>query len=486
MVSSLLSVLAVLTVRSRFDDPDMWWHMKVGQIIWTTHRIPTTDTFSFTTHHHAWIPHEWLSQATIYAAYRFGGYSGLMLWLCLLTAALLIAGYALCSRYSGNAKVGFVGAMVIWFFATTGMAVRPQMIGYLLLILELLVIHLGRTRNARWFFCLPALFALWVNCHGSFFLGLVLGAVCLLCSYLNFEAGSLVCRRWDRRRRRMFGYALLFSVGALFLNPEGVKQVLYPLNTMLHQPVSLSIVQEWMAPPMNSVRGLGLLGVLGCIALLVIARRTELFWEEVVILSLGTWLAVSHSRMLFVFGIVAAPVLCRLLSDCWEGYEPAHDLPTANAMLIATSLAIMYWAFPNPRNLTAQVDAGSPVQAVEFIQAHRLSGNMLNEYVYGGYLIWAAPEHPVFVDGRGDVFEWAGVLQDLTRWETLQSDPKILLNKYHIGFCLLARSSPMTRVMQLLPGWQRVYSSEKSVIFVRMPENVPAPDSKLHLQSKRG
>ena len=31
---------------------------------------------------------------------------------------------------------------------------------------------------------------------------------------------------------------------------------------------------------------------------------------------------------------------------------------------------------------------------------------MLNEYVYGGYLIWAAPENPVFVDGRADIFEW--------------------------------------------------------------------------------
>lgn len=168
MVSGLLSVLGVLTVRSRFDDPDMWWHLKTGQIIWTTHTIPTTDIFSYTTNHHAWVDHEWLSQVLIYGAYRFGGYSGLMLWMCLLTIALLIAGYALCSIYSGNAKVAFLGAMTIWLFATTGFAVRPQMIGYLLLTIELLLVQLGRTRNPRWFFWLPPLFAVWVNCHGSF------------------------------------------------------------------------------------------------------------------------------------------------------------------------------------------------------------------------------------------------------------------------------------------------------------------------------
>ena len=176
-LSAALIVLAVLSVRGRFDDPDMWWHLKMGQIIWVTHSIPTTDLFSYTTNHHAWVPHEWLSQVLIYAAYRWGGYSGLMFWLCFFTAGLFIAGYALCSLYSGNAKVGFAGAMIIWFFSTAGLAIRPQMIGYLFLVFELLALHLGRTRSPRWFFCLPPLFAIWVNCHGSFFLGLIVAAI---------------------------------------------------------------------------------------------------------------------------------------------------------------------------------------------------------------------------------------------------------------------------------------------------------------------
>ena len=35
-IAGLLVVLAVLTMRSRFDDPDMWWHLKTGEVIWTT------------------------------------------------------------------------------------------------------------------------------------------------------------------------------------------------------------------------------------------------------------------------------------------------------------------------------------------------------------------------------------------------------------------------------------------------------------------
>ena len=69
MLSCLLLALGVLTVRNRFDDPDLWWHLKTGQIIWTTHTIPTRDIFSYTTNHHAWVPHEWLAQTLIYGAW---------------------------------------------------------------------------------------------------------------------------------------------------------------------------------------------------------------------------------------------------------------------------------------------------------------------------------------------------------------------------------------------------------------------------------
>src|SRR5438270_6893135 len=171
LLATLLIVLTVFTARSRFNDPDMWWHLKTGEIIWNTHSIPTVDVFSYTTHNHPYTPHEWLSQVTIYGAYKLAGYSGLMCWLCILGSLLLIGSYALCSLYSGNAKVAFLGALATWLFATVGLSIRPQMIGYLLLVCELLIIHLGRTRNARWFLALPPLFALWVNCHASFFLG---------------------------------------------------------------------------------------------------------------------------------------------------------------------------------------------------------------------------------------------------------------------------------------------------------------------------
>jgi hypothetical protein len=78
-----LVVLVTLTVRSRFNDPDLWFHLKTGEIIWNTHSIPRVDSFSYTVNGDSWTPQEWLSEVTMYAAWKLGGYTGLMFWLCI-------------------------------------------------------------------------------------------------------------------------------------------------------------------------------------------------------------------------------------------------------------------------------------------------------------------------------------------------------------------------------------------------------------------
>lgn len=465
-ICSLLGVVAVCTVRGRFDDPDLWLHLRTGQIVFTTHHVPTADAFSFTTHHVATIPHEWLGQTLIFIAYRLGGYSGLMLWLCLAASAILIAGYALCSIYSGNAKVAFAGALLIWLFATIGFSIRPQMIGYFLLIVELLLVHFGRTRDRRWFFLLPPLFVLWVNLHGSFSLGLTIAAILLASAFFSFEQGLLHALSWDGATRRAFAASLGLSVPALFLNPTGVRLVFYPFHALGSMTVAGTTVSEWQPLVIGDPRALGLLGVLAAIILLILVRRSPIFLHELFLIAAATYLALSHRRLLFAFGIFVAPILCRLLADTWENYSAERDRPLPNAVLIAFSLLVCWLAFPSRNNLVAQVAANSPVDAVKFIEQNHLNGPMLNDWVSGGYLIWAAPDHPVFIDGRGDPYDETGVTRQFGDWATLRTDPRILLDQYRVSFCLLSRDAPMAFVLPLIPGWKLAYSDPGFVVFV--------------------
>ena len=46
-------------------DPDVWWHIKVGQDILRTHHFPTVDPYSFTAAGTPWIAYEWLGEIVV-------------------------------------------------------------------------------------------------------------------------------------------------------------------------------------------------------------------------------------------------------------------------------------------------------------------------------------------------------------------------------------------------------------------------------------
>ena len=293
-----------------------------------------------------------------------------------------------------------------------------------------------------------------------------MGCAYLFSSFFEFELGSLVSHRWIRYRNRS-SWSLIGSVAALLVNPVGIKQILYPFDTLMNMHFTMANVEEWSPLKLNEARGIGLMAIVFCCFLLPIARKAELFLDELLLLGMGTWLAVGHLRMLIVFGILAAPILSRQLAGFWENYDVEKDRMLPNAVLISLSLLIVFVAFPSRQNLESQVEAKSPVKAVAYMKDNHLAGPILNEYGFGGYLIWAAPEYPVMMDGRGDVYEWSGFMGEFGNWMGLQSDPNLMLNKYKVNLCLLSSTSPMVHVFPLLRGWKQVYSDNISVIFVR-------------------
>jgi len=296
----------------------------------------------------------------------------------------------------------------------------------------------------------------------------VIGGVLWATSFIHLEAGAMISSDWEPQRRRALLIALALSGAALFVNPVGMQQILYPVDTLLHMPLLVGNVAEYAPLNMTEGRGIGLLAILLISFLLLAMRKSTMYWDELIFLVIGTWMAVSHMRMLFVFGILAAPVLSRQLASQWDAYAAATDRPGLNAAFMAIALVVAYLGFPSKSNLDQQVEDGSPVKALAFVRDHHLPGPMMNDHVYGGYLMWAAPEYPVFIDGRTDVFEWAGVLREFGEWATLQTAPGALLDKYNVQFCILTRESPMIQVLPLLPNWKVAYEDSNSAVIERV------------------
>ena len=94
------------------------------------------------------------------------------------------------------------------------------------------------------------------------------------------------------------------------------------------------------------------------------------------------------------------------------------------------------------------------------------AGPVLNDYSFGGYLIFSGI--PTFIDGRGELYggpfinryNRALALVDLV-------DFLKLLDEYKIGATLLAPSTPAVAMLDRLPEWQRVYSDDVVVVHKR-------------------
>src|SRR5260370_3390079 len=161
MLGALL-VAGVFVARHNFEvDTDLWWHIKAGEGILATHHWPTSDPYSFTVSGQPWLAYEWLGDVLIASVERVGGLVGLQALLIILGAAIMVALYAFATLRSGNSKAGYVTAAVLLVLAAGNFNLRPQMLGYLFLILTLIALERFRQgkRGALW--VLTVLFLEW-------------------------------------------------------------------------------------------------------------------------------------------------------------------------------------------------------------------------------------------------------------------------------------------------------------------------------------
>ena len=149
MLATLLVGRVFYEARAFFVDPDLWWHIKVGQNILATHHWPTTDPFSFTVAGDPWIAYEWLGDVLLGTVAGLGGLVGLEILLFALASAVMLALYAYTTLRSGNSKAGFVTSGVLCSLAFASFSLRPQMLGYLFLVLTLIALERFRQGKQR-------------------------------------------------------------------------------------------------------------------------------------------------------------------------------------------------------------------------------------------------------------------------------------------------------------------------------------------------
>jgi hypothetical protein len=142
---------------------------------------------------------------------------------------------------------------------------------------------------------------------------------------------------------------------------------------------------------------------------------------------------------------------------------------------MASAAAAMVFFYPARATLEQKIANAYPVQAVQYMRAHAVPGPTFNSYTFGGYLVWSGQR--VFLDGRSELYEDGGVLQDFAQLEYLKPEGLDILRRYQIQSCLLQPDAPLATVLAALPNWERIYSDRTSVLFVRRGPSQALPIS---------
>lgn len=438
-------------------DPDVWWHLKTGEIIYSHHAVPHTDPFSYTRAGQRWVAHEWLSESFLYGVYRLGGAGGLIA----IFAAIITAAFVLLYLRCGPAPYIAGLATLCGAWATVPVwGVRPQVLSLLLTSLWLLIIERSE-HNPRFLFWTIPVTLLWVNLHAGFCLGLAISALYLI----GWMIEPVLDKACPRPPWKVFVLVLFLDLVLVRFNPNGFHLFSYALET-LRSSAMQSYIAEWASPNFHSPEHWSLTFIILATFTTLFFSRNRLRPRDLLLLLVSLYACLASVRMVPFFVLTAVPLVARRLGT-WPalGTEQAARARTAfNAVIVLTMT--LFAAVHITRVIQHQSEAQAerfPASAVEFLRSHPPSGHLFNHYDWGGYLIWRLPSTPVFIDGRADVYGEA-VLNDFATIYQLKPLWRQTLDRWHVQTVLVPARSPLATALLSSRDWVVSYRDSQAIV----------------------
>jgi len=471
-LSSLLALFAAIVFSSgnTVRDPDIWWHLKVGD--WTVehHMVPYTGIFSRTAATRPWIAYSWGYEVLLSRCYAWFGLLGVALFGIVLTIVVAFTLFWMLHRLCGSFWVAWILLLIGSFAYLFSLMPRPVFFTMIFYTVELtLILEAQRTGRIQSLYCLIPIFVLWANVHIQFIYGLFVIGLFVGINVLQRVAG--LAKR-DLRFLEPPSLPLIpllgilaACFGATFVGPYSYH-VYSVVATYSRSQVPYFMIQELAAFDFNQFTHYVLL-LLACTAFFVLGGRRKLSAFKLSLLVVASAIAFRTQRDAWFLGIAATIVIADYRS-AEEASVPALRAPELAGVCAMVTLFVFLVASNtgfNTRNLDRTISRQYPVNAVNFLRQNPVSGPLYNTLDWGGFLIWYMPQYPVAIDGRNDLY---GDELDLRLFKSEQgdsytSDP--YLNE--AGVLLLPKNGPLAKLLIADTHFRIAYQDQLSVVYVR-------------------
>ena len=350
---ALLGAVLILVAAVGLDalsDPDVWWHIRLGDWIIAHHQIPAGELFAYTAFGNPLVAHEWLSEVIFATLAAIGGLAlvafmmGVVAWSGML--ATLLRG-----RMRGAGPVVLAVALALGArVAEPVLGTRPQIFTFALVCWTLWIAESYLRSGGRRIWLLPPLFLLWANLHAGFIAGIGFLAIVL--------AAEVIKQRWavgvvaPGERIKRLAVALGMSAVAACINPYGPSLFVFAATTGATERQKGII--EWQSPNFSDPAEWALLALLltfVALTVVTLARRSlrgRFELRDVALAGAGAVLALTSVRNTAICVAVMVPPCMAMAAGLVRAFEAhrrrprtprAAGTPLMGAVLIAAAVA---------------------------------------------------------------------------------------------------------------------------------------------------
>ncbi len=447
------------------EDPDVWWHMRSGEWILQHHRLPVTDPFSITGASKTWIAYSWPFGVIIDVIAKQWDLWGIVAYTIAAWIVLIAALLWLLRTVSPNFWTSLLlCALGSWAFERV-VSPRPGMFTILFFIVVLRTLIVARrTGNSKLLWLLPPILWLWANVHLQFVYGLALIGAFALESWLNrlFSISEVHTGPPNRLLWATLGASTLVT----FLNPY-FYGVWWVILDFLHQPKQFRQVLEFHAMAFDmDLHFMVLFLTIAAAMSLGLRKRLEPLW--ILLLLWAAAMSFHAERDIWVVTVVALVIIGKAAS---ERIHATTSVPPrvwlAAALILLCLVTFRIKTGPSDKDLLAHTATIMPVGAVAFVHDNHLQGPLFNNFDWGGFLIYALPEHKVAIDGRTNVHDQNEIQRSIDTWDgrpTWKDDPLLKDANLVIG----APKFPLCSLLRLDPNFRLVFDDGTSMVFQRI------------------
>lgn len=421
-------------------DPDLGWHLTIGQQIITQRAVPQVERINYPILGESWVDHEWFSDMILYFLFDQVGYVGLEIIFAFLFVLTLLMLTIFIKNNFLPAQAGLGTTLGLGFLGLLAMSphlgVRIQEFALLFLLSLIIILHYySKTKNLKYLLWLLPLFFIWANIHGSFLIGLAVLGFWLIIKIIEYLLQNKKIFLYLQHNHILAKPALLKAAGLValsglvtLLTPYGLK--LYFFLSEYSNSFYLLHIAEWLPAwhyPINYYQLIYLAIVVATLIFLAQAvYQKEVPWgqtERREPYKINLWylalallflvLSFKSKRHFPLFFIASFPIISEFIVNyfvlpvrqlkfikffIWSKLIP---LFLALILFLTATLILLKTNYPTQPFSSPVFCQGFPCAAIEYIKNSQYRDyRIFNNYGWGGFIIQVWPGKELFIDGR--------------------------------------------------------------------------------------